>query len=310
MSGQEMDPRRQARILTEEDLADIKKMIAAVTGAGEGKNPAILLRDLTFSQAVGGIAAGTIFPFGTPHDTVLEQLAKKPLTLPTYTAPELFLSAPMPVHPEIGSLLSPVLTPTWIAGDAGLPTGYVLKKGGVNMYANTSPAAYSEPAFTLTGTTVEYQASVTYAAGAVKKDSEGNHYPTGMIQAGTVFSNTISIAGRRYCFYGADAVASIPTSSAEIRDLPGKLSTIEDAAEFTIPVPTGSRRITFWYPNTCRDVQSVKYVEQGGAEYRDLFVKTSIAVEGANGHAAAPYKGFTWILAVPSPTAMTFTVHV
>lgn len=310
MSGNDWDLRRQARLLTDEDLEAIRRLIEAFAVGGEGGRPAVLLRDLTFSQAVGGIAAGTKFPIGTPHDALFELLAKKPLTLPVYTAPELFLSAPLPVHPEIGSLLSPTLTPAWIANDAGQPATYVLKKNGLNMFTSGSPAAHTEPPFSLTGTTVTYQAVVHHAAGAVKKDSEGAAYPVGMIQAGTVSSNTISIAGRRYGFFGSDSTASIPATSADVRDLPGKLPMIENGTEFTITTAAGARRITFWYPNTCRDVSSVKYVEQGGAEYKDMFEKTAADVEGANGHAAAPYKGFTWVLAVASPTSMTFTVHV
>lgn len=310
MSGHEIDPRRQTRLLTEEDLAAIKRMIAAMTGTGEGGNPAVLLQDLTFKKSVGGIAAGMTFPFGTPHNTIFELLARSPLVLPVYTAPELFLSAQLPIHPEIGSLLSLTFTPTWIANDAGQVSSYVLKKNGLNMYTTGSPGIYTEPTFTLTGTTVEYRASVTYNAGTVKTDSEGNASPTGMIQAGTVSSNTISISGYRYGFYGADAAMSIPGSNAEIRDLPGKLPEIADDTKFTITVPAGARRITFWYPNTCRDVSSVKYVEQGNAEYKDKFVKTTAAVEGANGYASAPYKGFTWVLAVAPSAPMTFDVHV
>ena len=305
-----MDLRRQARLLTDEDLEAIRRLIEAFAVGGEGGRPAALLRDLTFSRAVGGIAAGTTFPIGTPHDTLFEQLAKTPLTLPVYTAPKLLLSTPLPVHPEIGSHLSLTLTPTWITNDAGQAISYVLKKNELNMFTSATPIAHSEPPFLLTGATVTYQAVVSYSAGAVKKDSEGTPDPTGMIQAGTIVSNTISVAGRRYGFYGADAVAVIPTSSPEIRDLTGKLTVIEDDTDFMIHVPAGARRITIWYPNTCRDVLSVKYVEQGNAEYKDMFVKTTADVEGANGHAAAPYKGFTWLLAVASPSAMTFTVHV
>ena len=310
MSGNELDLRRQARLLTDEDLEAIRRLIEAFAVGGEGGRPAVLLRDLTFVQAVGGIAAGTTFPIGTPHDSLFEQLAKVPLTPPVYAAPELFLSAPLPVHPEIGSILSPTLTPTWVPNDAGQPTSYVLKKNGLNMFTNGTPTVHSEPPFLLTGTTVTYQAVVGHAAGAVKKDSEGKVFPIGMIQAGMVLSNAVSVAGCRYGFYGSDAMAFVPATSVDIRNLSGKLSAIEDGMDFSIYVPAGARRITFWYPNTCRDVQSVKYIEQGGAEYKDMFVKTTADVEGANGHAATPYKGFTWILAVASPTAMTFAVHV
>ncbi|HBT78055.1 MAG TPA: hypothetical protein DEB39_14280 [Planctomycetaceae bacterium] len=310
VTGQETDRRRQARILTEEDLEELKRMIAAVTGVGEGKNPAVLLRDLTFSASVGGIAAGTRFPFGTPHDTIFEQLAKQPLVLPVYSGPDLFLSSPVPTQPEIGSLVSLMLTPTWITHDAGPVVSFALTKNGLNLFTNPLPVTYTEPPFTLTGVPIAYQALIHYAAGAVKNDSENKPYPTGMIQAGTIASNTITVVGRRYGFYGADVVPAIPASSTEIRTLPGKLSACEDGMEFTISAPAGARRITFWYPNTCRDVRSVKYIEQGGAEYKDLFVKASVAVEGANGYASAPYKGFTWILAVASPVAMTFEVRV
>lgn len=310
MSAIDPEIRRKARLLTEEDLAEVRKLIEAVAGLGEGGRSAVLLQDRTFTQAVGGIAAGTTFPVGTPHDLIFEMMGKRPLVLPDYTVPELFLSAPLPSQPEIGSLVSLTLTPTWIANDAGPTTSYVLKKNGLNMFTSASPAPYVEPRFTLTGTAVEYQAFVSHAAGAVKKDSEGKAYPYGMIQGGTVSSNAISCVGLRYGFYGADSIATVPASSGDIRDLTGRLPVTQEGTEFTIAVPAGARRISFWYPNTSRDVASVKYLDQGGAEYKDRFLKTIAAVEGANGFASAPYKGFTWVLAVASPAAMTFKVIV
>ena len=129
MSPFDQETRRQARILTEDDLLAIQRLIGAILGGDGNGVPAVLLRDLTFTQATGGIAAGTFFPIGTPHDDILSRLARAPVVPPTYTVPMLVLSAPLPVNPEIGSHLQPTFTPTWVPHDAGAAISYVLKKG-------------------------------------------------------------------------------------------------------------------------------------------------------------------------------------
>ena len=310
MSQADLDTRRKTRILTEDDLLAVQRLIGTILGNDGSGRPAVLLRDLTFTQAVGGIAAGTVFPIGTSHDDILARLAQAPIVPPTYTVPMLVLSVPMPTDPEIGSRLGQTFTPTWVPNDAGTLISYVLKKNDVNMYSGAVPAVYVEPEFTLTGTPVTYQAFVTHAAGPVKNDSDGAPFPIGRIESGTVPSNIVTIAGIRYGFYDADSKPTVPNTSSDVRDLFGRLPVIEHGTTFLIHVPVGARRITFWYPNTCRDVLSVTYLEQGGAEYRDLFLKTTANVEGANGFAAAPYKGFTWIPAVAPAAPMTLKVVI
>ena len=287
----------------------IQALLEGIVGGGGDGVPAILLKEVTFAKSLGGIPAGTVFPIGTLHDTILEKLAKAPMVAPTYTAPTLTLaSTGITATPEVGSRITPTFTPTWGKNDAGDPTNYVLKKGGSNIYSNASPLAYPEPQFTVTEATVLYQATVTYAAGNIKNDSDGNPHPLGSIGAGSVSSNTISLTGSRYGFYGSDAIAAASTTSAAIRSLTGKVPAIANGSTFTIVAGAGDRRITFWYPNTLRNVSKVEYVEQGNADYTDMFNLSSVLVEGANSYTGILYKGYTWIPAAVIGSTMTFKV--
>ena len=71
--------RPKGRILHEKDLAELRELLTALQNDGNLATPAILLKPLTFQQAVGGIAAGTTFPVGTAHTVILEQLAALPV---------------------------------------------------------------------------------------------------------------------------------------------------------------------------------------------------------------------------------------
>lgn len=111
-------------------------------------------------------------------------------------------------------------------------------------------------------------------------------------------------------FFDADTNTRAPEASDEVRVLTQTILGPKDGENWTLTVPAGSRRVTIAYPATLRDLSNVAYVEQGNAEYKDLFVKTNVSVEGARGLVGITYKVFTYITAVPTPAAMTFNVTI
>jgi len=147
-------------------------------------------------------------------------------------------------------------------------------------------------------------------AGPIKNDNMGDPSPTGAIGAGSVSSGNVIYTGKRATFYDADMETEAVETSAEVRDLTQTALGLANGDSWTLNVPAGSRRVTIAYPATLRDLSKVAYVEQGSAEYKDLFVKSDVNVEGADGFTAVAYKIFTYIMAVPTPAAMTLTVTI
>jgi hypothetical protein len=66
----------------------------------------------------------------------------------------------------------------------------------------------------------------------------------------------------------------------------------------------------FAYPDTLRDVSTVKYVEVANSEVKDVFTKTSVNVEGANTYTAIGYKVYRYVPNAPFPNAATYVVTI
>jgi hypothetical protein len=232
-------------------------------------------------------------------------------TAAVYTSPTLTLAYSVPANSEVGTNVNLTAVPTWTQNDAGTATAYELRKSGTPIHNSAAPENYAVPPWTLTETAVTFQASVSYDEGPVKQDSAGNDDPTGQIPAATLNSNTISVVGVRYLFWGK--TSSDPSTSAHVRALPNIVKNPNSSTQFNIVTGTlaAGEKITIWYPAFINDLESVSYVEGGNANYTDLFVSQSqIAVEGVNGYSAIAYKGFTLTAAAAVSSSMTLTVKL
>ena len=268
--------------------------------------------EVMLKDSVGSFSNGDTIAAGTSIDAIVRKLVQVQIP-PTYSAPSVSISVSSGATGgsyEEGTSVTPNLTAAFTKNDAGALTNIVIKKNGTQVATSTtSPATHSET-FTIEGTT-KFSATATYAAGAVKQDNFGADYPTGSITAGSKNSSEITYTGYRKFFYGADSVATAATTSANVRALANASDKAAAAGTtFTISVTKGQTRATFAYPATVRDVNSVKYVEMGNDESKALFEKTTVAVEGANGHTAIDYKVYSLIPAQPFPSNMTFNVTI
>jgi hypothetical protein len=59
-----------------------------------------------------------------------------------------------------------------------------------------------------------------------------------------------------------------------------------------------------------QDVSSVKYVEWLNAEIKDVFIKTNVNVEWANGYTDIAYKVFIYTPVEPFPATATYLVTI
>ena len=252
---------------------------------------------------VGNYISGTVIPAGTTVEDVFKNMLIK-IIPPTYYPPTISLAGGASV--ESGTTVTPTLTPTYHQNDGGAAGNYTLLKGGVSVYTNATPNAFTDSAFVVgDGVTASYQCNCDYAQGAIKDDNAGNPYPTGRIEAGNVVSNTVSYSGFRYMFYD---VSNDGLTSADIRSLTHKIATPYNGITFTINIPVGATNVVFAYPATVRDLTSVKYVEGLNAEVKDIFTQTLVDVEGADGYTAISYKVYKYTPAEPFGATATYNV--
>lgn len=246
---------------------------------------------------------GATIPAGTSLEDVVKNMLQR-IIPPSYVAPTLSLSAG--TSAEVGTSVTPTLTSGYNPHDGGTAILYTLKKDGADVYTDPAVFAFTDTPLILDVTPVLYNALITYNAGPVKNDNQGNPYPVGQILAGTANSGVASFSGYRRMFYDMDLVAAAPTLTTDIRSLGLSVNGPANGTAFTLNIPAGTRRIVFAYPATLRDVSTVKYVQLGNGEVKDTFTQTLVDVEGADGFTAISYKVYTYIAAVPFADAVTY----
>jgi hypothetical protein len=233
---------------------------------------------------------------------------------PTYAAPTFFLNA-TPIIGEVGTASNIAVTPMWLKNDAGSPTNYQLTLTGSTTYTTTTPANYSFPNVLFEDTVKELKGKVSYQAGLIKDDNEGNPYPTGAIAAGTLESNTIKISGYRSIFYKSfNSQVASPTTSAEIRDSSwGRINDIGDTKSFTLAIPSGTKDVIFCTPVSFGNNITV-YQASLGKMFSIAAAFTAnqsvVNVEGANSYAAIPYNVFHMTNAAGYPGKDSFEVQL
>lgn len=237
---------------------------------------------------VGGAKNGATLLAGTTVESVLRTILREAVP-PTYSAPTLTLNTSLTdLNREIGSIISPTFTKSFIQNDGGVEVTRYLTKNG-SQIATSIP--YTDLNYQLTGS-VAYQLFATYAQGNCKNNSLGTQDCTGRIQPGTASSNVITYNAWRRLFYGTP-VSSISTS-AGVRSLANSSLNPLVGTSFVINIPGGSQRVVFAYPAVLQDPSSIKYREFGGCEVKAIFTKTIVSVEGANGYTSIDYKVFTY----------------
>lgn len=278
----------------------------AIGGAGSG---AVSADFMVYGVTQGVYTDGQVITAGTSLETIVKNMLQAVIP-PTYVSPTLGLTGSGQLNVEAGTILTPLLTPAFNQQDGGAPIQYVLRKDGLALVTNPTAQAFSDAEFQLGDTAVSYQATNSYDAGPVKNNNQGNPSPTGQIAAGATVSNTVTYTGKRFLFYTADIGNNKPVTSDDVRFLPSKVLGPTNGAIFTLNIPAGTKRVVFAYPESIRDVTSVKYVELGNGEVKDTFIKTVVNVEGNNAFAPVGYKIYSYVPAVPFGDAVTYVVTI
>lgn len=259
---------------------------------------------------IGMYADGQLIPKDTPILDVVKNILTK-VENPVYIQPTLLMSSTQELTVESGTTIAPELVIAFEKNDAGDLTGFRILEGLTELESDVAVVSpFVVPAHRIIDTVEQYKSEVDYGDGPVKFNNLGTDYPVGQISAGTKVSNTIAVRGVRKAFYGTDAASkAIYTTSEEIRNLNGLLNIVQ-GMNIEIAIPLGTQKVTFAYPETIRDVLSVKYVEGMNVEIKDIFVKTVVNVEGAEGGNGINYKVYTYVPVVPFQKDVNYVVTI
>lgn len=216
---------------------------------------------------------------------------------------------------EVGTKVTPSYSASFNKGsytyddDTGVSVSAWSVKDTNNKILTTATGSF--PELTVSdGINYKITATATHSAGIVPKTNTGNPYADGQIKAGAKSATSGALTGYRNTFYGTLTAKTDPTSSI-IRGLATKSGkALANGNSFTLNVPVGSLRVIFAYPETLRDVTSVKDVNGMNAEISSSFVKITVPVEGANGYTAISYKVYILDFAEANGTANKFTVTI
>lgn len=259
---------------------------------------------------IGMYADGQLIPKDTPILDVVKNMLTK-VENPVYIQPTLLMSTTQELTVESGTTIAPELVIAFEKNNAGDLTGFRILEGLTELESDVAVVSpFVVPAHRIIDTVEQYKSEADYGDGPVKFNNLGTDYPVGQISAGTKMSNTIAVRGVRKAFYGTDAASkAIYTTSEEIRNLNGLLNIVQGMS-IEIAIPLGTQKVTFAYPETIRDVLSVKYVEGMNVEIKDIFVKTVVNVEGAEGGNGINYKVYTYVPIVPFQKNVNYVVTI
>lgn len=260
-----------------------------------------IIANLGSSGQVGGVADGADITAGTTIEQALRDILIATIH-PTYVLPDLVeTSDTTPFFLEAGSIINPILDIVYTQNDAGAIVTKTLKLNGTTI---SSALPFTDTSRQIIDGDNHYDATITYAQGAVKNNNLGAPDAVGRIIAGSIVSdNTITYSGLRYVFYSTLAE---PTDSATIRTFPGQLLGLEDGDVFTIDIPEGASVVSIAMPNNLQ-IKSILYYEMG-SQVKYLFGVDSVSVEGANGYSPMNYRTYTFLPVEAFQVGVTYII--
>lgn len=281
-------------------------------------NNILLEEDITSMLDVGGIDSQELIESGT---TFTEFVKKLLLTTfyPTFTDPTFSLTSNSSSNVESGTISNLTLTYNLNRGSINgnivdgiwVPSAFQnFRTGEVNEYiingSNTgiiNNITISDYQFV--DNSNSFSGSVNFQDGEQPKDSQGNDFETPY--PSNIVTRSLTITGRRKLFYGVD-IGDL--TSNNIRSLTNNYLNPTNSYKFNINIPNGSTNVIFAYPNTLRDVSSVKYIEGLNAEIKDIFDLSLVEVEGVNNYLGIDYKVYVYTPVVPFNSSATYEVTI
>lgn len=257
----------------------------------------------------GGYSEGITIPKGTSFEDIIQKMLT--LVIPAnYVAPTCNINGSEIKTLEVGTIINPTITTSFIKNDAGDINRFILQKNGTNILDKINIELFTDNNLLIGDNTVNYKAILHYNEGPTKNNNLGEPSPIGKITSGSIQSNVLSYTGVRNLFFGTTNDSSSPlVNNEEVRSL-NKLAKPIIGTSFTINIPAGAKKIIIAYPSTLRDISSIKYVEGLNAEIKSIFNKYLLNISGANNYNPIEYKIFVYIPDVPFSNNATYNIII
>ena len=275
-------------------------------------------KDLVTTSAIGNITLtngqATIAATGKNLKQVFDTIFVKEKN-PSVTQPAVSVSLAGAGAKEVGTKVTPSYTATFNAGkyEFGPATGCSITSWSVTDTNNAGPLNTATGSFTeitvADDTNYKVTATGNFSEGAIPVTNVGNEYASGKIIAGSKSATSSAITGYRNSFYGTLTEKGELTSDI-IRSLGKSNKALKNGNTFDITIPVGAMRVVFAYPETLRDVSSVKDVNGLNAEISGAFTKSTLSVEGLNNFQGINYKVYVTDFAEAVATANTYNVTI
>lgn len=240
------------------------------------------------------------------------------------------LSENLDLNLEVGTSISPILTANFSKGSItngdgsvgpnlvgspvlytftgpGMPSPVIIVTTALSVILDSSNTGFTSSI--LPFGTVNWSVSIAYSQGiGTYYDSKQN--ASTILDAdrvaGTSNSNSGSVNGRYYAFYGS---GSIPNNSTEVRASANKtFLNASNNGSFNITIPAGTPEVYFSVP-TGKTIQ-VNYIESLNADVTSTFASSTFDVNDAGG---SPVSYDTWstVIGVSGyPTDATYSVVI
>ena len=275
-------------------------------------------KDLVTTSAVGNITLtngqATIAATGKNLKQVFDTIFVKEKN-PSVTQPSVSVSLAGAGAKEVGTKVTPSYTATFNAGkyEFGPATGCSITSWSVTDTNNAEPLSTAAGSFAeitvADDTNYKVTATGNFSEGVIPVTNVGNEYAAGKIAAGSKSATSSAITGYRNSFYGTLTEKGELTSDI-IRSLGKSNKALTNGSTFGITIPVGAMRVVFAYPETLRDVSSVKDVNGLNAEISGAFTKSTLSVEGLNNFQGINYKVYVTDFAEAVATANTYNVTI
>ena len=256
----------------------------------------------------GGYVEGITIPVGTSFEDIIQNMLT--MVIPAvYTNPSGSINGSNNKVLEAGTVISPIITPSFIQNDAGDISRYTLTKNGNTILDVSNVKLFTDSNVLIGDTNVYYDAKMYYKDGAIKLNNLGELSSDGQIKAGILNTNRVTYTGVRNMFYGCSGSSNAEISNDTVRALLTELNP-KIGTTIKLDIPAGTQKIIIGYPSTLRDMSSVNYIEGLNAEVKGIFQKTLYNISGANNYNPIEYKIYTYIPDVPFSNNATYNIII